>query len=123
MDLTSIRPLFRSLAVIVCCWLPLVLLPSSATAQFNNGFQRSVGGVMVDTERCVPRAASLEQRNELTNLLQELVAGPGRVALAADLRVVSLKDYKPRLLNIRPMANRCSEEILFLAGLHPVCIC
>ena len=104
------------IAIAMSC---LVAVASLTTAGFNGG-GNNVGGVMIDPAGVV-RAATVQENQELVNLLRNDIAAPaGDLAAAADLRMVSLSGLQQEVVKARESGGRLPAEVRFLAGLTAI---
>lgn len=102
------------IAIAMSC---LFTFASQATAQFGGGFGNNVGGVSIDPGGVV-RAATLQENQELVNLLRnELDAPAGDLTTAADLRMVSLSGLQEAIADVRATGAQLPSEIRNMAGL------
>ncbi|MEO1617479.1 MAG: DUF1598 domain-containing protein, partial [Planctomycetota bacterium] len=99
---------------IVC----LTAVASLSIAGFNGGGGGNrVGGVAIDAAGVV-RSATVQENQELLNLLRNEVRAPqGDLAEAADLRMVSLGGIQQAIADVRASGARLPAEIRYLAGL------
>ena len=98
----------------------LASIAPSAHAQFGGGFQRNVGGVMVDAQG-VLQSATLDQRQADLALLRQRVGRPeGEVANAAPLRMVSLAKLQQAIEELTTQGKPLSDEMRYLAGLQRI---
>lgn len=99
--------------------LALLCLITSVSAGLGLGGRRSVGGVMVDA-RGVVRAATVEEQQELGNLLREMTApAAGDLAEASALRMISLKGLQSAIVESKQTGD-IPDEVEFLAGLQRI---
>ncbi len=90
----------------------------------GGGFGQSVGGVVVDATGAL-RGATIDEKNELANVLRDLVAKPqGELAQAVKLRAISLKGMQAGLsaaiADHRDHGTPIPSEIEYLAGLQRI---
>ncbi|WP_182864883.1 DUF1598 domain-containing protein [Rhodopirellula sp. JC639] len=105
------------IAIAMSC---LVAVASLTTAGFNNGGGNNVGGVSIDPAGVV-RSATVQENQELVNLLRNEVTAPaGDLAAAAELRMVSLSGLQDAIIEVRKSGARLPAEIRYLAGLTGV---
>ncbi|KAA5545982.1 DUF1598 domain-containing protein [Roseiconus nitratireducens] len=98
----------------------LVAIATLTTAGFNGGGNNQVGGVSIDPAGVV-RTATVQENQELVNLLRQEVAVPrGDLAAPADLRMVSLAGLQEAIREVRKTGGRLPAEIRYLAGLTAV---
>ena len=102
------------IAVAMSC---VFAVASFTTAGFNNGGGNRVGGVSINPAGVV-RAATVEENQELVNLLRAEVGVPkGDLATAAPLRLISLSQLQNAIVDVRQSGGRLPAEIRYLAGL------
>lgn len=105
------------IAIAMSC---LVAVASLTTAGFNGGGGNNVGGVSIDAAGVV-RSATVQENQELVNLLRNEVTAPqGDLAAAAELRMVSLGGLQDAVRQIRQEGGRLPAEVRYLAGLTSV---
>lgn len=81
--------------------------------------RRSVGGVMIDAGGVV-RAATVQEQQELANLVREMTApADGELAEATELRMISLKGLQQAIL-ASESTGTIPDEVEFLAGLQRI---
>ncbi|MCO8125454.1 DUF1598 domain-containing protein [Stieleria sp. TO1_6] len=98
----------------------LVAVATWTTAGFNNGGGNNVGGVSIDPAGVV-RSATVQENQELLNLLRNEVTAPaGDLATATDLRMVSLAGLQDAITSVRQSGARLPAEIRYLAGLTSI---
>ncbi|WP_143544148.1 DUF1598 domain-containing protein [Rhodopirellula sp. MGV] len=103
------------IAVAMSC---LVTVATLSTAGFNGGGGGNrVGGVSIDPAGVV-RTATVDENQELVNLLRnEVGVAQGDLASAADRRMVSLAGLQRAIEQSRQSGGRLPAEIRYLAGL------
>ncbi|MCC9601767.1 DUF1598 domain-containing protein [Stieleria sp. JC731] len=102
------------IAVAMTC---LVMVASLTTAGFQGGGGNRVGGVSIDPAGVV-RTATVEENQELVNLLRNEVNAPqGDLNEAADRRMVSLAGLQKAIQEVRKSGGRLPAEIRYMAGL------
>lgn len=108
------------IAIAMGCLVTLGTLVTISTAGFGGGGGNNVGGVSIDAAGVV-RSATVEENQELVNLLRnEVVAATGDLAVAADLRMVSLSGLQDAVIDVRKSGGRLPAEIRYLAGLTAI---
>lgn len=111
---------FLSARIVLAVACLAAWVPTSAHAQFGGGFQRNVGGVMVDAEG-VLRSATLDQRQADLALLRQRVGRPvGEIAEAAPMRMISLAKLQQAIEEHTVGGKPLSDEIRYLAGLQRI---
>lgn len=84
------------------------------------GRRRAVGGVTVDAAGLV-RAATVEEKTELRNLLRAALDAPrNEMTEAAEMRMISLKRLQQAIVESRQTGGPLPDEITLLAGLQRV---
>ena len=87
---------------------------------FNGGFNRAVGGVIVDASGIV-RTATVEEKIDLANVMRGVVDQPqGDMAEKTDMRMISLAKLQDAIVESRKSGAPLPESISFLAGLQRV---
>ncbi|WP_372897903.1 DUF1598 domain-containing protein [Stieleria sp.] len=105
------------IAIAMSC---LVAVASLTKAGNFGGGGNNVGGVSIDPTGVV-RTATVEENQELLNLLRNVVTAPaGDLAAATDLRLVSLSGLQDAIIEVRKTGARLPSEIRYLAGLTGV---
>jgi hypothetical protein len=105
-------------AFAMCC---LAAVATWSIAGFGGGQGgNNVGGVSIDPAGVV-RAATVQENQELVNLLRnEATAPAGDLAEAAELRMVSLAGLQDAVREVRQSGGRLPAEIRYLAGLTAI---
>ncbi|MGB7344091.1 MAG: DUF1598 domain-containing protein [Pirellulaceae bacterium] len=112
---TSVIRSVAALSVGVIC-----LAASVHGGGFNNGGGRAVGGVMIDAAGIV-RTATIDEKLDLANVMRGVVDAPeGKLAEAAELRMVSLKKLQAAIVESRKTGDPLPESISFMAGLQRI---
>ena len=84
------------------------------------GGQQAVGGVVVDAAGVV-RAATLEDRQQMANALQNANrALPGDLQQEAEMRMISLKGLQAAVAESKQSGKDIPSEVRFLAGLQRI---
>ncbi|QDV43534.1 hypothetical protein Enr13x_33910 [Stieleria neptunia] len=105
------------IAIAMSC---LVAVASLTKAGNFGGGGNNVGGVAIDPAGVV-RSATVEENQQLLNLLRNVVTAPaGELAAATDLRLVSLSGLQDAIIEVRKTGARLPSEIRYLAGLTGV---
>lgn len=106
----------RFMIVTAACCLFAITSFTNAGFQGGGGGNR-VGGVSIDPAGVV-RSATVQENQELVNLLRNEVAAPvGELTAATDLRMVSLSGLQNAIMDVRKSGGRLPAEIRYLAGL------
>lgn len=98
----------------------LMLLPSTATAQFL-GQNRAVGGILVDPSGTVRQATTAEVEAALAELRQHANQAVPELSGHVELRKISLRGLEAAIQDA--LANnqgRLPDEILYLAGIQRI---
>lgn len=110
----SLRPLIMIAVVLLAAKTEI------SYAQFGTGFQRAVGGVMVDPQGIL-RTASRDMREADLKLLREKIEKPqGVFAETAKLRMISLRGLQENLSEAIAEGKTISDELRYLAGLQRI---
>lgn len=110
----------RVLCIVATLLLSLVAAPAVAPAGGLLGRQRSVGGVVIDAQGLVS-SASIEQKQELRNLMRVVLDAPrGELAEQTELRMISLKGLQQAIRDSQQTGEPLPDEIALLAGLQRV---
>jgi hypothetical protein len=102
--------------------LGVLTLATALQAGLGLGFgsRRSVGGVVIDPSGIV-RTATLDERQELANLVREgLEPLQGDLREAAEMRVLSLKGLQQAIVDSHAKGEPVPDEVEFLAGLQRI---
>lgn len=84
------------------------------------GSRRSVGGVVIDASGIV-RTATLDERQELANVVREGIEPlAGELREAAKLRMISLKGLQQVIAESHGKGESVPDEVEFLAGLQRI---
>lgn len=98
----------------------LFSVTDSARAGGRFGGQQAVGGVVVDAAGVV-RAATLEDRQQMANALQNANrALPGDLQKKAEMRMISLKGLQAAVAESKQSGKDIPSEVRFLAGLQRI---
>ena len=98
----------------------LFAVTDSARAGGRFGGQQAVGGVVVDAAGVV-RAATLEDRQQMANALQNANrALPGDLQKKAEMRMISLKGLQAAVAESKQSGKDIPSEVRFLAGLQRI---
>ena len=98
----------------------LFSVTDSARAGRRFGGQQAVGGVVVDAAGVV-RAATLEDRQQMANALQNANrALPGDLQQEAEMRMISLKGLQAAVAESKQSGKDIPSEVRFLAGLQRI---
>ncbi len=94
--------------------------PSMAGFGGGGGGGNRVGGVSIDPAGVV-RTATIQENQELVNLLRNHVAVPqGEMANASPMRMVSLRKLQNEIVKVRQSGGRLPASIRYLAGLTSI---
>lgn len=105
------------IAIAMSC---LVAITSFTYAGLGGGGGNNVGGVSIDPAGVV-RSATVQENQELVNLLRNEVNAPsGDLAAAAELRMVSLAGLQNAITEVRKTGAGLPAEVRYLAGLTAV---
>tara|TARA_R110002049_G_scaffold309101_2_gene516928 strand:+ start:58455 stop:59843 length:1389 start_codon:yes stop_codon:yes gene_type:complete len=98
----------------------VICLAASVHGGILNGGGRAVGGVMIDAAGIV-RTATVDEKLDLANVMRGVVDAPeGKLAEAAELRMVSLKKLQAAIVESRKTGAALPESISFMAGLQRI---
>lgn len=101
--------------------LLLSLLPAAAWAQANWGYQRAVGGIIVDPSGAVRLPTVSERQEMLTELRAQAAKIASELNQRTELRKVSLRTLEAALTDVLAgNQDRLPDELLYLAGLQRV---
>jgi len=101
--------------------LLLSLLPAAALAQANWGYQRAVGGIIVDPSGAVRLPTVSERQEMLTELRAQAAKIASELNQRTELRKVSLRTLEAALTDVLAgNQDRLPDELLYLAGLQRV---
>lgn len=100
--------------------LLVLLLPAAAFGQ-NWGYQRSVGGIIVDPSGAVRLPTVSERQEMLTELRAQAAKVASELNARAELRKVSLRTLEAALKEVLAgNQDRLPDDLLYLAGLQRV---
>lgn len=98
--------------------MTMLMLVSTAEAQFNNGNRQGVvGGVKIDAQGVVLEATQAERQEFLQGMRAQFRGASEALAKKADLRMVSLKGVQQQIAKAAAAGKTPSEDVLFLGGL------
>ena len=120
MEFVSFRSRFTGIAFSAAVAMAVFSSMATVDAGIGGGFNRAVGGVLIDANGVV-RAATINEQKELANMVRVALQQPaGDLSKASELRMISLKGLQQQVRESRETGRPLKSEVEFLAGLQRV---